>query len=605
MSALKLSQVDAFPSPDKTAWETYEKPIYGKDLSSPVNEFSQIRSVTTATSANDLPLVISLNSLGGVKVNPVETKSFATTSTIDTDVEGGQKSLQRVLLTTIRLYPSTYLGRITPESLRGCHLIARQLGDMYDPEKKRFYRKEYLENDYLGVLATEDARGNTLIAFDGDWIIAGINEYIDLEASYGVDRTESLRENIATLRPILSAGVPIVRWENEPQLTGIKIPKNSLRIYAFNETSLIQREGNPGASPTDRKNSQNRIYMVFAPISADEAEKVFSYLYRNIQLYSFSNYLVVKNLLLSLARDFQYLFPVDINTVGDYIIFKSDKMSRDELERAFNLDEVSFQFSRLNNLVGQYAAYLLTESTYYRYNIRWEDRTLYIKGCGYIQALDLQDHFTQFLSDINREQVKFQKIPNFATAIQVAKITGSKCFYHLGEYYAALYEEIHPDKSYSSPIDPGEIEMADPLRAVHKGQLRSLALNYLSLLGYNINKDPEPYTNNIKLGYRTYQNDLDIFTVYYYETTYGEEMDVHEIECRNDPEIKEMLEKLLQFGWFFNQKIKNITRGYPNFIPSIPPFKRDISKNPKRATEDLQNILRGFEDKYGELEKQI
>ena len=137
--------------------------------------------------------------------------------------------------------------------------------------------------------------------------------------------------------------------------------------------------------------------------------------------------------------------------------------------------------------------------------------------------------------------------------------------------------------------------MVDPLRSTSKKNLRSLALEYLALLGYDVNENPESYLNDLQLGHRTYQSGLDIFTVYYYNTTYGEEMDLHEIEGKNVPEVKKMLERLFQFGWFFDQITQNITRGYPEFVPSTSPLKRGIPRDPEKLIEILRNILRGFD----------
>ena len=137
-----------------------------------------------------------------------------------------------------------------------------------------------------------------------------------------------------------------------PYTTLFRSPKSSLRIYIFNESSLIRRQGIPGIGPAYQKDGQSKIYMIFAPVSADVADRIFIYLYRNIQLYSFANYLIVKDLSLSIAKDFQYLFPVDINIIGNYVVLKSEQMSRDQLERAFELNEISYQFSRLDSLTG-------------------------------------------------------------------------------------------------------------------------------------------------------------------------------------------------------------------------------------------------------------
>lgn len=576
MSALQLSRAKPFPSLDKKAWENYTDLIHSKKPSSPIIKPASMQKKNVPASVYDLPLIISLHSLGKLHINPVETKSFSTTSTLDVEIAGEAKSFSNVLLSTVKLYPSNYKGKVTTTSVRGCHLIADKLVDIYDAEDQKFQRKAYLENDYLGILAEEEANNNTLIAFDNSWILAGISQYIDLEAGRDVIRAQALREYIATIKPVLYADEPVARWQNKPILTDTKISKQSLRIYIFNDESF--------------KSPDKKMYMIFAPVSADEAERIYLYLYRNIKMYSFYHYLIIQNLSLSIARDFEYLFPVEIDFVGNYVVLKSDKMLSHELQRAFELNEVSHQFSRMDSLAGCYAAYLLAEATWYSFEIRWEDRTLYIRNCGYIQGLDLREYYIRFLNDINREQVKFQKLPNFATAVDIAKKTSSKCFYFLGDYYVALPERITFEKYATSPLDPAEIEMTDPLRAVTRKDLRSSALEYLSLLGYDVTENPDPYFNDIKLGYRTYKVDLDVFTVYYYNTSTGDEIDLHEITGKSNPKIQEELEKLLQKGFFFDARTKNITSGYPGFVPNYAPLNRNLPQDPEKLLEVLANM---------------
>jgi len=325
MSAVETSHIKPFPS-----YEEVFLPIKTKQLSLgsiPIKKIDQI-------------LVDSLFPLTKLKKEQVGPASVGIQS------EEGKRGLQQALISSIRLFPASYKGRVSPRSLQGCHLIARQLGDRYNPEDKRFVTREFLENDYLGVLAMEESLGNALIAFDEDWVLAGVNEYIDSKASYEVGRTEALREKIASFVPVLSAGKPIARWENYPVSTGVDIPKDKLRIYEFNETSLVNRRRNPRVIPGN-KPLVSKVYMVFAPVDEREAEKIFTYLYRDVQLFSLFEHLVVKDLPLSLALDFKYLFPVELNFVSNYVIFKSDLLSRDELERAFRRNELSFRFGLL------------------------------------------------------------------------------------------------------------------------------------------------------------------------------------------------------------------------------------------------------------------
>lgn len=561
MSSTELSRTKAFPSSDEKISGTYIRSIYseGIDLS--------LQSVHFALKTGDLPLIVPLNSFGKLKIESIDKSTI--------DVSSADR-YQQTLISNIRLYPTSYRGKVNEETLRGCHYIAYQLEDIYNIADKNLQRKKYCENDYFGVLAAEAENGNTLIAFDNAWTIAGIKDYIDSDASREMIRPQALREYLATLHPVLSSDEPVARWKNRPILVGDELIKETLKIYMFHDFSLNK------PSPI--------IYMIFAPISSDSAEKIFLYLYRDVKVYSTYSYLVIRNLPLSYARDFRHLFPVDLDFFSNYVIIKSNKLSQKQLELAYETNEVIYQFPRIDDILGCFATYLLAEATQYLYEIRWENQTLYMKNCGYIQTLDLRDHFVQFLNDIYREHISFRKLPNFATAVNLAKIYKSKCFHYLGDYHIAINEPITVEEYPPISFDSLEIEMNDPLRSVHT-ELRNHTYKYLSMLGYEIKEDPEIYKNNIPLGYRTYEIDENILTVYYYKTTYGEDMDLVEINGKHISKVKEMLEKLIHKGFFFTSRMNNILRNYPNFIPSLAPLKRDLPKDPLKLIQALDDLL--------------
>lgn len=519
----------------------------------------------------DRLLISSLNSIQKIQLNGGVVQSY--------------QPLGEQLLSKIRLYSSQYTGRVTPESLHACQLIARKLGDLYSTQEKRFTRQEFLENDYMGIVKNETEAGRTLIGFGESSILPGIVDYITLEKSYEQSRPEALRETVAT---------KYNGWDGSSGLTGKTFSLDTLKIY-----SVLESGATPGSkSPTE-------MYLIFAPVDATEAGKVLLYLSRNIELYSYSVYLSVKDLPVASGLDFQYLFPVELKYFQDYTLISTDQLTQSSLDHLWKFREVKFPFPDLDPLRGAYAAYLLSESMYYEFLVLWDQGALVLGLGGWLQMKDLLEHYAELLNEINRQRISFEELPDFQTAVKSAKSTNFKSFYHQGKYYRAatkttpseapvLSSEIrgHPNqRSDPVQINSSIPELLHPLRAVTSRE-RTSALQYLEQLGYSISPNPTPYQNKIKLGYRTYLNETDgtKFAAYYYITTHKEEIELHETYGEGTEEIRKALEWALQQGFFFNQEMQNITRGYPGFVPGIHPINRNLSKYPQRLLQQVKNL---------------
>ena len=497
-------------------------------------------------------------------------------------------SVQDFLLSNISLFPATYKGDLTPKALYGCQMVARKLHDTFDSNRRGFTHQKNIENDYLDIISKEDAKGYILVSFETDWSLAGISEYINKKAYYSINNSAIAREYTARFSSVESISV----WNSNPELSGYPLKIQDLHIYSFHDSKFITNNGNI-----------SNLFMIFAPIDVDEATKINLYLHRDTLMYSNRSYLVIQDAYLPKVNDFEHYFPVKVDFLVNYVIFSADSklFTHDMLEYMYTFGEVSFEFRRITELIGAYAMYLLAEATYYKYRMRWEDNTLYLKDCGYIQALDLREHFATIINEIAREGIFYELLPNFATASRLSYSTNTKCFYYQGRYYAALYNEVNIDDVDFVDIDfeKSQIEMFDPLNCIILDDFpndrvlitRPQVLEYLSMLGYETLSDPDEYSNSIKLGYRTYLSNSEKFTVYYYKASDNTEVDVREISGAHNLEIKELLTKMVNKGLFFTQKVKNLTKSYFDYVPSDSPLMLGLSKDPTRLMSQLDNYL--------------
>ena len=457
---------------------------------------------------------------------------------------------QLILAETIRRYSSQYVGKISPYSVRGCQLLASKLKDSYDLSTNALTRNRTLSHNYMGTIAKEAESQRTLLAFDHSWILAGIAKYIDEKASYEMDRPIRLREKMASLQ---GSG-----WTEVSDPKGEDLSLQDLTIYRFED-----------------------LFMVFAPVSLTESGKVLVYLKRNIKLYDSNAYIAVKDMPLENALDLKYLFPLEIGFAGNYVLISSDQMTQQQLEKIHNFGEMEFSFPGLDELRGAYGTYLLSEALFYEFSIRWEDRKLYVGLAGYIQAKDISEHFGTIMVEVNQEVERFDKYLNYESAVAICQQSNCKGFYYLGNYYVAIGPKMQPtEQAVKSTIQMEraeqveQIEAMDPLRAAIHPTLNPIAKRYLKQLGYITAPNPQPLIFNLNLGYRTYEIVGEPFTSYYYKSSYDAELEIYEGEGYHQESVQSRLTEMLNSGQFFTQKIKNIMRGYPGFIPGDAPIRR-------------------------------
>ena len=485
---------------------------------------------------SDLALVETLDAYGTIRHQPLESNF---------EMLYPEKAVQATFMKMVQRYPSRYSGRTTPESIHGCQVVAGKLRDQYDLKQQQFIRYEYLPHDYLGTIAREVEANRTLITFDESWVLAGIRDYINGNLSEEMTRTIRLREKMAVIQ---NQG-----FSEVSDLFGEAPDLSSLAIYQF-----------------------EKMFMVFGPVTTVEASKIQLYLNRNIKLYDSNAYLVIKNMSLESALDLQHLYPVEISFMGNYLVLSSDTMTLLEIERIYHFSEVEFTFPRLEELRGAYAAYLTSEALFYEFSIRWENRKLYIGLAGYIQAKDISEQFANILTEVNREISSFKKFNDYRSSVEFCQKTNAKAFYHMGDYYAAIGPKTDgmPGETFISIQEVGQIEAMDPMRAIVHPKLGAVTRNYLRQLGYIVIRNPDLSLPVLTLGYRTYEIVGETFTIYFYKSTYNGEMEVYEDKGGYREEVKNRLEDLLNRGFFFTQRMKNLLRAYPGFIPGDSPIQR-------------------------------
>ena len=581
--------------PGRRRFDIFSKPDLqsNESVDEPVDPLSKQRGADLTPSefilrATDLPLVSSLNAL----TKPEVTYQGQLFSLITS------AAIPQALLSTIQLYPSEYTGRVTPETINSCQIVAGKLTDTYNLDTRRFNRQRFLENDYLGIIAQEAREGRTLVAFDRSLVLQGLANYIRENSTYDVIRTEALREEVLKLNPVVTPdGVPYIEWESRADLAPAQpvprgpesvlrtpAPFSSLRIYSFYDSGVTTANGD-----------LTELYMIFAPVSADEVLRITLYLNRNVKMYSFKATIAVRHLFPALGRDFEYLFPVTLSYLVDYTVISSEHFDSEGLEHLYLYQEVLFPMTRVDELRGVYAAYLLSEALYYEFSIRWERGTLIVGLAGHIQARDISEQFSRILTELNRERLLFTPIPNFEAAVNLCLTSDVKCFYYHGRYYAVTTTQTASETSASTLPLPdlattSLIELKNPLRAVVDPQISGPAKQYLALLGYETSPNPVPYRNELQLGYRTYLSQEKTFTAYYYTSTSKSDIEIHEIDGPDNEEVRNQLEGLLQRGYFSTQRFRNLTRGYPGFIPSDSPVRRGLSRNPTSLITELENL---------------
>jgi hypothetical protein len=475
------------------------------------------------------------------------------------------------LLSSIKMYDALYIGSTSLTSNYSCQVLAFGLKDRYDIDSRRLIQNPYIEHDYFNIIANEVNQRRTLIAFDKSWVLPGIIKYIEDKITYSIGEPVNLREKLATYNSDLQRE----EWSefvetsqrgewSEGRVKGREIKITDLTTYNFND-----------------------LIMVFAPVNIDEAEKIFLYLYRDTQLYTLTNYLTLKDVPINKIKDFQYLFPVEVRFMNDYVFVSSDQMTLEKLQHMYNFGEVQFEFPRLNDLTGAFASYLLAERTFFQYSIRWENNILYVGLCGYIQAMDLFTNFGLILVEIQKERPFYKEVLNYKTATSFVANSDSKAFYHIGKYYLALNTNQEIPLFQQENYDHAKVELSYTLVA-NTQETRK----YLKDMGYDVT--PSSYSNNLQLGYHTYEIDGNVSTVYYYSGTNEKEIELHEVSGGHDKLIQAKLETLLQKGYFFTQKMKNITRGYIEFTPSDPPINKKLYTDSYKLNTQLDSLIKNL-----------
>jgi len=435
---------------------------------------------------------------------------------------------------------------------------------------KRTMGNSDVNNEITSLIAKETQRGNVLIAFDKSWIIPNIYKYIKENRSYSMILPSIFRQKM----------IDIVYKTKFGEITPYKDCN-----FNFNDLSI---------------HKLNDKYLVFAPINVEEADRIFLYLYKDCNLYSGETSIAIQNIDLSRIKDIEYLYNVKYELIDNFGIIKIKDHTLEELEHIYNYDEYYFNFPFIDDLVGEFTTYLLSECTYFKYPMRWQNKKLYI-SYGYLLAQDLVEKFALILNQIRRENVKFIKIEDFLTAVDIAWKTNLKIFYHNNSYYAASNTDITLPITSDSDTDiekyientvgslrVDEITIKHPLTNIEHKDFKK----FVKLLGYEVNENKN-YNFNIEIGWLTYkiENTEDIITDYYFTSTHDKNMHICKTEGKYNEEIKNKLQQFLNKGFFFTQKALILMTHYPNFVPSCGVINHNLPRNQEELMNELNNII--------------
>lgn len=453
-----------------------------------------------------------------------------------------------------------YDGPVNPFTEHNCQLLARKFQTTW--EKGVFQRTFFY--DYPALIAQESSQ--VLLGIERGWILKAIQDFLQ-----GNDlNTPDLREAIlAESYKLYWSPAPRENWDKLLSL---------LKIYDLDDPEL------------------GEIYLVFAPITLEEAEAIQAFLavYRELTGPRNAPYAPLLAVSISVRKnwegwrihDWSYLYPLEVSYLGPYIIFTTQEWDQRTMDHLFQYQQFPLFFPRIEDMIGCYATFLLIEATGGEMELQWKDRTLFCGECGYLQVLDLRDHFLEICYEIGRQKVAFRKIPNYATAQNLTETTNCKCLYYHYEYYAVI-----PNGTQIS------VEMVEGPDLPEEG-LYFFPKSLMEGLGYHLAK-VDPFYREIPLGYRTfYDPETDLrLTAYYYRTTALTEQVVHIILGENNTRVREKLQELVNNGYFFTKRSQRIMRAYPELVVGDTLIPRNLSREPAKLLEEMEKILSITEEK--------
>ena len=232
---------------------------------------------------------------------------------ISSEITG--KQIYNKLLDNIVEYPAIYKGDLNEISLYGCRFVANRFNDIFDEESKKLVMTETLKLPYLDLVHDKAEKNKILVWFGPSWFLAGLKVY------YQED-------------------------ENLP----------NFEIFNTQDGYLIF---------TEFINTEDAVEI------AAEADELFSNINLQFNLYDDFNYRAVENYTIEQALDVKQLFPLDFFKLGNYLVFASNELSDKQLEYAVKYYRFIKGVSRVDVLIGTFAAYLTMEQTDYLHPIKW------------------------------------------------------------------------------------------------------------------------------------------------------------------------------------------------------------------------------------------
>lgn len=284
----------------------------------------------------------------------------------------------RTVLDMIKCFPSSYDGPLGPQALAGVKFVARQLGDIYNPQLNKTRR--ILNQDYFTLISTMASKEKYLIAFDETWVLGGIRNYNDTFKVFNIDQVD---------------------------------------VYRFNKT-----------------------FMVFAPVSAIVQEHILMWLYQNWKLFNGKSCIANFEQSPYYADDFRMLFPVNVEYVGNICLIESTLLSQKQLEAAYYETKMIYRIEGLNMVKATYAVFMTMWNTNFEYPMSWTTDQLSIWNAGYIGSEDLKAEFMRCLLDIEKGNIIFEEIPGPIEAATVTRQLWVRTFPCESVWYGAFTSNI-------------------------------------------------------------------------------------------------------------------------------------------------------------------
>ena len=412
---------------------------------------------------------------------------------------------QSLLESILPTHSVNYTGYSTRESDYSCQVLASHKNLFFDEGTQTFIGTESFDKNYLKVIENSVEDGLLLVQ------IGNIN-YIAVVLEYFISR--GLRDLISEI---------------------------SIHTYPDTET------------------------MVFAPIIPEVANEITIFKSYTVDSFSLTSYFMSTLLTPIKSEDFKRLNDVKSMFLSNGLeIFYSDTMSEEELSLAFYHNRYMYPFKNLYPYFGEFASYLLRESTFFEYYIHYTDGHLYIGECSQRESLDIKDKFKSILRDLYSQDLEFVQLEDVESCSVVAKYNNLKGFEYDHEWYIAFPKNTSVDLDFSSSIKTDSVNMWSKVVSTNQ-ETRMSALKFYELLNYDIENSVDVFRDHIEV----FMVETEEGTDYKYLSSQGVNVNIVSVDGDYDEEYRELIESNLNDGEYFRLLVSNVYRS-ENYLLAEP-----------------------------------